>query len=371
MRTLNRLALVVYVCSWAAAASAQQIGDKIVVKTDEASVRSKEATTGKVPKGEILVVKDANGDRLWVIYSSGHGTARGWINRSVVIPFSQALVFFNDELKRSPTARAYAIRGKLWTENYDFDKALSDLNEAIRLDPKHAAFWVRRSSAWLGKKEYDKALADCNEAIRLDPTNAWAYDNRGIAWGQKREFGKAMADFNEAIRLDPNDATIYNNRAGVWFSKKDVDTAMSDVSKAIRLDPTNPRSYVSRGLLWRFKEEHDKAIADYDEAIRLDPTFPPPWNERARLAVTCGDATYRNGKKAVQDATKACELTAWKNERYLITLAAAYAETGDFVSAIKLQEKAIELAPQESKDPFTYFLERYKAHKPYRDEPKK
>jgi uncharacterized protein YgiM (DUF1202 family) len=90
MQTPNRLLLAVLLCSVAANASAQQVGDKIVVKMDEAVLRSKEATIGKVPKGEILVVRGSKGDRLWVTYSSGHGTTSGWIDRSAVIPFSQA-----------------------------------------------------------------------------------------------------------------------------------------------------------------------------------------------------------------------------------------------------------------------------------------
>jgi tetratricopeptide (TPR) repeat protein len=367
MRTSNRLSLAVLLCSVAANASAQQVGDKIVVKTDEALLRSKEATTGKVPKGEILVVREAKGDRLWVTYSSGHGTASGWIDRSAVIPFSQAPDFFDAELKRSPTARAYAIRGKLWTEKEEFDKALSDLNEAIRLDPKRAEFWVRRSSVWLAEKEYDKVLADANEALRLDPKNAWAYDNRGCAWYEKRELVKASADFNEAIRIDPNDALTHSNRAAVWLYGKDFDAGISEVSEAIRLEPTNPRFYVNRGLLWRQKGEYGKAIADCDEASRLDPKFAPAWNERAWLAVICGDPKYRDGKQAVRDATKACELTAWKNERCLVTLAAAYAETGDFPNAIKWQEKALEIAPEKLKERFRQLLERYKAEKPYSD----
>ena len=52
------------------------------------------------------------------------------------------------------------------------------------------------------KKEYDKAIADYTEAIRLDPKNARAYTNRG-GLGRQEEYDKAIADFTEAIRLDP------------------------------------------------------------------------------------------------------------------------------------------------------------------------
>ena len=54
------------------------------------------------------------------------------------------------------------------------------------------------------KAEYDKAIVDFNEAIKLDPRFACsAYCNRGIAWIAKNEYEKAAADLNEAIRIDP------------------------------------------------------------------------------------------------------------------------------------------------------------------------
>jgi tetratricopeptide (TPR) repeat protein len=140
MRTLRLLPLFVIVCSFAATASAQQVGDKIVVTTENAPLQSNETTTGTVPKGNILVVKNVNGDWFWVIWSGSEtGTVKGWVNRSNVIPFSQALDFFNEDLKRNPTASAYNIRGWIWREKGEYDIAIGDYNEAIRLDPKLSA----------------------------------------------------------------------------------------------------------------------------------------------------------------------------------------------------------------------------------------
>lgn len=102
---LKVLSLSVAVCSFAVTACAQKVGDKIVVITDNAPLRSQDATTGTVRKGNILVVKNVNGDRFSVIWSGNKGTVKGWINRSDVIPFSQALDFFNGELKRKPTSK--------------------------------------------------------------------------------------------------------------------------------------------------------------------------------------------------------------------------------------------------------------------------
>jgi len=130
-------------------------------------------------------------------------------------------------------------------------------------------------------------------------------------------------------------------------------------------------AYGNRADLWIIKKEYDKSIADYNEALRLNPADAYNWNARAWFAATCPDAKYRNGKNAVADATKACELTAWKNGGWIDTLAAAYAEAGDFESAVKWQTTSIELADEKSKADLRSRFELYKAGKPYRQEVKK
>ena len=92
-------------------------------------------------------------------------------------------------------------------------------------------------------------------------------------------------------------------------------------------------------------------------------------SDLAWLRATCPDASYRDGKQAVTGATKACELSEWKNANAVDTLAAAYAETGQFDKAVEWQQKAIDLAPKEdTKEKGRRRLELYKAGKPYREE---
>jgi len=182
---------------------------------------------------------------------------------------------------------------------------------------------------------------------------------------------EAIADYTEALRLNPNFVDAYVNRGLAWSSEGEDDKAIADLTQAIRLSPTSAYAYCARGSGFRKKGDIDSAIADYTEAIRLDPNFARAYNVRAWIAASCQDAKYRNGKNAVADATKACELTAWKIGAWIDTLAAAYAEAGDFPSAVKWEEKAIELAPEKSKGDLRSRLDLFKARKPYHEEVKK
>ena len=182
-----------------------------------------------------------------------------------------------------------------------------------------------------------------------------------------------MVPFEDAIghytrQLETNKtANNYWNRAKIWRLKGELDIALGDMNDAIRLNSTESAWLHNRGVLWKNKKDYDKAIADYEEANRLDPKFVYPFIARAWLRATCPDAKHRNGQQAVEYATKACELTAWKNADYLDTLAAAYAEAGDFDKAVEWQKKGIDLAPADQKAAFETRLKLYQDKKPYRE----
>src|SRR5215207_2933712 len=83
---------------------------------------------------------------------------------------------------------------------------------AFAQEPKTPTEFNNRGNAWADKREFDKAIKDYDEAIRLDPKYADAFNNRGLAWAGKREFDKAIKDYDEAIRLDPKEAIVFYNR---------------------------------------------------------------------------------------------------------------------------------------------------------------
>ena len=105
--------------------------------------------------------------------------------------------------------------------------------------PRWPPSTTNRGYIYDGRRDYDRALADFNEAIRLDPNAAPAYFKRGIIYDHHRgDYDRALADYNEAIRLDPKYADAYELRAVIYLTKRgDLDRALADFNEAIRLHP--------------------------------------------------------------------------------------------------------------------------------------
>src|SRR5262249_14654123 len=177
------------------------------------------------------------------------------------------------------------------------------------------------------KKDYGRAITEYTEAIRK------ACFSRARAFHAKGEYVKAIADYTEAIRLDPTEPNTFYSRGVTYQAMGDSDHAIADYTQAIRRDPQLMYAYNNRANLFKEKGAYDQAIADYREATRLDPKDPISLMNLAWLLATCQKVDVRDGRKAMEYARKACELTDWKDPWCLDTLAAAHAEVGEFKEA--------------------------------------
>ncbi len=113
--------------------------------------------------------------------------------------------------------------------------------------------------------------------------------------------------------------------------------------------------------------QHNRAIEDHNHVVRLQPDDAEAHNLLAWLLATCADEKLRDGAKAVEHATRACKLTEWKSAEHLNTLAAAYAEAGQFESAIEWQTKTLKMVPKDNKADYQSRLDLYRARKAYHE----
>jgi len=193
----------------------------------------------------------------------------------------------------------------LWVEGKFTDpkKAIEYLNNAIKLQPGNY-YYVLRGVAYTDLGQYQRAIADYTEAIRLKPDDAdEAYYNRGFAYDKLGQYQRAIADYNKAIRLRPDYARAYSNRGSVYQELGQLQRAIKDYNQAIRLKPDYPDTYYNRGNAYRNLGQLQRAIEDYNQVIRLQPDDFDAYNNRGVAYFLQG-----NNKLGCIDAQKTCEL---------------------------------------------------------------
>jgi tetratricopeptide (TPR) repeat protein len=264
----------------------------------------------------------------------------GWIRKDEVLQVKDGIPFFTQKIQSNDDiASAYANRAWIWYKKGEYNIAIKDAEEAIRMSPS-AFTYTARGQAWQAKKDYDTAIKDFDEAIRLDPKYGYAYSCRGIAWLNKNDYDQATRDLDEAIRLDPKDLTAYLSSGVVWYYRKDYDKAIKNYDEIIRLDPKCIDAYFNRGLTFREKEDFDKAIKDYNEVIRLDPKYV---NAYFRRGLAC--RYKKDNDKAIQDFDQVIRLDPKYVNAYYYR-GVAWDDKKDYDKAIQDFDQVIRFDPK-------------------------
>jgi len=174
-------------------------------------------------------------------------------------------------IEKEPTKvnLAYYMRGLVFQEQGDLDKALADYNMVNALEPFHFEVYCSRASIFEIMGQPDKAIEDYSMAIAINPRAEEALIRRGILYGKAGQFDKAMEDFNRVIDINPDNPPAYVNR-GTAYSRLGQDgKALADFNKAIELDQNYANAYVNRGSLYLKEGNKEGAVSDYRKACSL------------------------------------------------------------------------------------------------------
>lgn len=293
-------------------------------------------------------VTRVEGDRLWI--------GENYIDRKDVVSLEEAPAYYTNVL-----VYQVAISRPAALETQEVSRPTSQTMDE---------FWLnRRAASWRFLGESMKAIADYKSVSKLQPDNATSHVNIAVVYvNDLEEYDQALVEIDEAIRLKNSIAQYHELRGYILRRQGQMDEALKSFDEAIRLDPRRGYSYCQRAYVWSAKGDSEKMLQDLDEGIRLSPDEASTWYARAWLLATSSIPEHRDGNKAIEAATKACELAFWKSPAYLGALAAAYAETGNFPEAVMWQEKSLEIAnrvPEKQRADYETRLALYREGKPY------
>jgi tetratricopeptide (TPR) repeat protein len=163
------------------------------------------------------------------------------------------------------------------------DEAITELKDAVRLDPQSALPHNGLGIAYDRLERYSEAIAEYQAAIRLDPRFATPHSNLGDTYSSLERYDEAILEFKAAIRLDPTLAESHNGLGNAYNRLKRHNEAIAEYKEAIRLDPLLATAHIRLGIAYRYVKRYDDAIAEYNEALRLDPRDAYPHSGLALL----------------------------------------------------------------------------------------
>ncbi len=269
-----------------------------------------------------------------------------------------------------------SIRVKIFCETWSHKPEVSKRKTSANIKPpqkklgkktKTIMFWPFTKRIKELKKEIKKAKTELKD---------YAHEKETYVTLRKREelLDKRLYIINElssgnaeSKRLAKKTVQFFN-RGKAYFDSKRYEEAINEFDQAIALNPENLQNYHSRALAYSKNKNYEMALSDLKKANKISPNNPNMQNNLAWFYATCPDEKFRDGEKAIKLSKKACKSTIWEMSFIIDTLAAAYAETGDFNNAVKYQQMAVDKEPDpETNKGMVERLELYKTGKPYRE----
>jgi tetratricopeptide (TPR) repeat protein len=319
--------------------------------------------------------------------------------------YQQAVAEMDKAIAIDPRrASLYSYRGVLYSQQNLHEQAIADFSKAISLRREVSLYWRQRAIEYTHKGDDDGAHRDYAKAIEINPKDPENYRDRAVLYESEKRYPEALRDIGQAIRLSPGNLKFYARRAGIHLDMRQYGAAIADCDQIVKLNPSSARGYGCRTQVYSASGDLGRALTSMNEYLKVSPgnvdvlynrgdlelqlhrwsaaradfvavaknasRFDPEGaNWAAMTLATNSHPEARDGKAAVALATHACEATGYRNAVYVATLAAAYAESGEFAQAIKWQKVTIGL---ERNDPRNrafdiWVLGLYEHGKPLRD----
>jgi tetratricopeptide (TPR) repeat protein len=251
------------------------------------------------------------------------------------------------------------------------DDAISHYRTTLEMQPN---FWdadYNLGSALLGKGQVDDAIFYCDKAVAMQPNDPDAQVAFANALLQKRRIDDAIVHYQKAVAIRPDYFLARYGLGHALLENGKFDAAIEHSRAALLIQPNNADCHTVLAIALDEKGQSPEAIEHYEKALEISPQSISALNNLAWLLATVSNASLRNGVRAIQFAQQADQLSGGNNALVLRTLAAAYAEVGQFGKAIESAQAAMQLGRSQGDDSLVTALQQeialYELGLPYRE----
>jgi tetratricopeptide (TPR) repeat protein len=266
---------------------------------------------------------------------------------------------------------AYTNLGAALLRTGRTEDAITQFKKAVEIHDDYAMAHNNLGNALLRLGRVEESLAHLQKALEINPNYAEAQNNLGNTLVQMNRWEEAAAHYTRALELDPRYAEAHNNIGALFLQLGRVTDSFIHLQKALEIDPDQSDAHSNLGNTLLKMGRMDEAIAHYDRALEINPSNINAQNNLAWLLATSAEPRIRNGPRAVELAERADRLTRSGNAVISATLAAAYAETGRFADAVRIAERALQLATNSNNpalaDGIRQQIELYRSNSPSRE----
>ncbi|MCM1292817.1 MAG: tetratricopeptide repeat protein [Bacteroides sp.] len=194
-------------------------------------------------------------------------------------------------ISRYPTYEgAYTARAKMNLERGDSVSVLADASKAIELNPNATnAYLIRVAVLMTDPDRFADALSDMDKAIRLQPRQSGLYVNRAFIRYKLDDYVGAMADYDYAIDLEPLNTVAIFNRSLLRMEVRDFDNAIIDLNRIIQLRPDDYRALYNRAMIRSEMGQYKSALSDINALIDAFPDLSAAYLMRYEIKRLMGD----------------------------------------------------------------------------------
>ncbi|MGB2822232.1 MAG: tetratricopeptide repeat protein [Phycisphaerae bacterium] len=287
--------------------------------------------------------------------------------------FGEAVEQYLRSLRNRPGHPAvYANLGAVMRKQGKLDEATAWLDKALALDPGHAVAHVNLGDIFVRRQRYDEAAGHFAEALRTEPDHAEARKGLTFVLLRRQQGPGALASLERSLRARPS-AAVHRVVADVLVKRGKPAEAIPHLTAVVRLEGDAEAHSQLAWALVRLGRDGE-ALEHFGRALRTSERWLPAIQGQAWLLATSAEPSIRNGARAEELATQACEMTRYRAPGPLEALAAALAEQGRFPQAVIAAEKALKLARDANADRIAEEIRArillYRAGKAYRRAPR-